>query len=349
MRKWALWIGGGVALFVVLGAVNGIARRANENPPPSEPTANADTAINEREPTVFTYFFYWYDAETGGHLQPESGQPVTLPPDPPPTWRSTEWFRRQLEDMAEAGIDVVLPVYWGDGEEWSTGGLPNLAAAKAEIESSGGSAPAIGLFFDTTILSGRDLTRPADASYFYDKIKIFFDAIPRHQWALIDGRPVIWLYFSFFVNGFDQASFGYLYEAFERDYGVRPYIVREVSWDFTKIDGQTLTDLPIETDANYKWGAALEGYSERGSIAAVGPGFDEREIPGRGDAFRDREGGAWYRLNFEKAIASGKRFLVIETWNEVHEASGIQETLEFGRQYIELTRELVDRFKSGVR
>lgn len=321
-------------------------RAPGTQPTPSAPAVSTRPTPGVREPTVFTYFFYWYDSTTGGHLQPESGQPLTLPPEPAPSWRSVDWFRTQLTDMSEAGIDVVLPVYWGTGEDWSTGGLPNLAEAKRQLEAEGQPAPDIGMFFDTTILDGGDLTHPVGKQLFYASIKLYFDEFPRDEWALIDGRPVIWLYFSFFASAFDQSTFDFVYNQFERDFGVRPYIVRELTWDFARIDGEYVEDQPIATEANYKWGAAFDGYSDKGSVAAVGPGFDEREIPGRGDAYRSRDNGNWYRHNFERAIASRKPFLVIETWNEVHEASGIQETVEFGRQYIDLTRELVDRFKA---
>lgn len=312
------------------------------------PTINLDRTQQERPPLVFTYFFYWYDAETMQHLDPDSGLPVHLPDDPLPSWRSADWFRKELLDMKEAGIDIVLPVYWGDTEPWSVEGLPVLAAAKAELESSGGSAPDIGLFFDTTILGGRDLMKSDGKAYFYDQIKKFYDRIPPEQWGLVDNRPVIWLYFAFFASAFDQGTFDYIYERFERDYGVRPYIVRELTWDYAvSNEGGRIVDetRPIATDANYKWGAALEGYSDRGSIAAAGPGFDERQIPGRGDAFRPRDDRAWYFQNFGKAIDSGKRMVVIETWNEIHEASSIGETIEYGREYIELTTELVREFK----
>jgi hypothetical protein len=40
--------------------------------------------------------------------------------------------------------------------------------------------------------------------------------------------------------------------------------------------------------------------------------------------------------------------MAIETWNELGEASGILETIEYGRHYIDLTRHYVDLFK-GVR
>ena len=38
--------------------------------------------------------------------------------------------------------------------------------------------------------------------------------------------------------------------------------------------------------------------------------------------------------------------MVIETWNELGEASGILDTLEFGRQYIDLTRKYADLFRA---
>jgi len=188
-------------------------------------------------------------------------------------------------------------------------------------------------------------------TFFYDQIRMFFDRIPRDQWTLIDERPVIWLYFSLFASAFDQPTFDHIYDSFERDYGVRPYIVRELSWDFAvRNEGGRIIDedSPIATEANYKWGAAFDGYSTLGSVAAAGPGFDEREIPGRGEAYRPRDEGAWYFQNFGKAIDSGKRMVVIETWNEIHEASGIGETVEFGRTYIELTRALTDEYRSQL-
>ena len=353
-RRWPWVVAGLAAVFVFVAIAAAISQSEDDGTDGASPapTINLDPAEDERPPLVFTYFFYWYDAETGAHLDEQSGLPVHLPDDPAPSWRSTDWFRKELLDMEEAGIDIVLPVYWGDAEPWSVDGLPYLVAAKAEIEESGGSAPDIGLFFDTTILDGRDLTEEGGKAYFYDQIRKFYDRIPHEQWGLVDDRPVIWLYFAFFASAFDQSTFDYVYDRFERDYGVRPYIVRELTWDYavSNVGGRIVDEnRPIATDANYKWGAALDGYSDRGSVAAVGPGFDEREIPGRGNAYRPRDDRAWYFQNFGKAIDSGKRMVVIETWNEVHEASGIGETVEYGREYIELTTELVRELKQRYR
>ncbi len=306
---------------------------------------------------VLTYFFYWYDSQTGGHLQEEtlSNHP---PPEPAPNWRNPAWFEKELLDMAYAGIDVVLPVYWGFGEEeWSSQGLPVLAAAWDQLSQRGEAVPAIGMFFDTTIIRGRDLTTADGKEFFYANIKDFFSRIPRHQWALINGRPIVWLFTSDWTAAMDQSTFDFVYEHFATDFGVRPYIVREVSWDYPILgwkgkvsEGERIWDYehPIRTENSYLWAAAQNGFVDRGGVAAVGPGFDDRPVRGPHRLVRPRDDGRWYGENFEVAITSGKPLLAIETWNELHEASGISETEEFGRQYIEITRQYADQFKALV-
>jgi hypothetical protein len=322
--------------------------------PPSAPTVNTDTLQSDREPTVFTYFFYWYDAETGQHLNEEAGLPVHPPEHPQISWHSVDWYRKELADMGEAEIDVLLATYWPEEDErWSFEGLPYMAEAKNQLADEGTATPDIGLFLATQVLEGLDLTTSYGKTFFFEQIATFFRLVPRDQWAVVDGRPVVWLYFSFFPTAFDQSTFDFVYDAFEREFNVRPYIVREITWDFAvrnnQGERQVIETEPIATEANYKWGAALDGYSEWGSVAAAGPGFDEREIEGRGDAYRPRDDGQWYIDNFRRAIESGKRLLVVETWNEIHEASGVGETQEYGRRYITLTRQLVDEYRQALR
>jgi Domain of unknown function (DUF5010) len=303
------------------------------------------------KPLVFTYFFYWYDAYSGQHLQAADGLRLHFPPDPAPSYRNVAWFQRQFEDMAQAGIDVVLPDYWGYGpdQQWSTEGLSYMALAKQEMIDAGQAAPQIGMFFDTTIIANRDLTTAAGKEFFYSNFKDYFSRIPRDQWALIDGRPVVFLFTSDLVAAFNQSTFDYVYDSFQRDFGVRPYIVREASWDYPILrwqDGAPVRDYtqPIQTENSYLWGAALNGYVDRGGVAEIGPGYDDTLVPGRYGNVRPRDGGAWYRSNFEQALASGKSMLAIETWNEIHEGSAVSETEEFGRQYLDLTRAFTDQF-----
>ncbi|HEV7214492.1 MAG TPA: DUF5010 domain-containing protein, partial [Chloroflexota bacterium] len=302
---------------------------------------------------LLTYYYYWYDATTGAHLTPEQILNNHLPATPQPTWRSIDWHRRQLSDMAYAGINVALPVYWGfdfPPDAWSMDGLPVLGQAWQALHAEGAAPPQLGLFLDTTIIRGRDLTTANGMAYFYANLRAYFSQIPREAWALVNGGPVVFLYMSNFAAAMNQATLDYAYAHFQADFGVRPYIVREVSWDYPILgrdsQGAPIIDSahPIQTENNYLWGAAQHGYVERGGVAAVGPGYDDRNLPGRAGTVVDRAQGRFYATNFVAALRSGHPLLAIETWNEIHEASGICETVEYGRGYIELTRALAPYF-----
>jgi hypothetical protein len=255
--------------------------------------------------------------------------------------------------MAYAGINVALPVYWGfdfPPDAWSMDGLPVLGQAWQALHAEGAAPPQLGLFLDTTIIRGRDLTTANGMAYFYANLRAYFSQIPREAWALVNGGPVVFLYMSNFAAAMNQATLDYAYAHFQADFGVRPYIVREVSWDYPILgrdsQGAPIIDSahPIQTENNYLWGAAQHGYVERGGVAAVGPGYDDRNLPGRAGTVVDRAQGRFYATNFVAALRSGHPLLAIETWNEIHEASGICETVEYGRGYIELTRALAPYF-----
>ena len=55
-----------------------------------------------------------------------------------------------------------------------------------------------------------------------------------------------------------------------------------------------------------------------------------------------------HERQLQQAVASGRHILAAETWNEFSEGTDIQETVETGRQYIDLTRRYLDEFKGFV-
>lgn len=302
---------------------------------------------------VFTYYFYWYESKDG-HIVDAQNSIINHPPaNPPVDYHNVDWHKKQFADMRDAGIDVALAVYWGTEQGWSIQGLGPMVQAADAMASAGEQPPKIGLFLDTTILAGRNLLTEDGKAFLYRAIKEFFDRVPRRVRAEVDGRPIIWLYVSDYASGFDNSTFDYLYSKLTPDLGARPFIVREVSWDFpvkpgAKGEKQVDRDHPIITDGSYFFNAALMGAQEWGTVAAVGPGYDDRRIPGRAGADREREDGRWYERNLIRALKSGRPWLVIETWDELYEGTGVCETSEFGRQYIELTRKYVDYLKAGV-
>lgn len=248
---------------------------------------------------------------------------------------------------------------WRDSAElaairdaWSTEGLAAIVQAMDALAADGKRPPRIGMFFDTTIIDDQDLRSPEGKAYFYAVIRDFFSRIPPRYWAAIDGRPLLWLYDTQKVAAFDQTTFDYVYERFPRDFGGRsPFIVREQQWRSAKIwnDMPLAASLPpIRTEALYAWGAAPFGFNNQlpeSPVAAVGPGFDTRGWPS--EVYTDRENGAFYERQMAAALRSGKPILMVETWNEWTESSGVDETVEHGRQYIELTQRCLALFKRG--
>lgn len=313
------------------------------------------TRFGTNDPVVLTSYFYWYDAATGAHVVNADGSDALT--DHPPTltdftFRSVTWHRTQLEDMIAAGIDVLLPVYWGEPSQripgrpaaeqpWSFAGLPPLVAAREALVAAGQKPPAIGMFYDTSTLeynaAGRkvDLTTADGQRWFYESIRDFFSLIPARHWGTIEGRPIVFLYSAGFAAAHDQGCIDYVRQEFARDFsGVTPYIVREISWN-------------VRADNTYAWGGALS--LRNPGVAALGPGYDHSAVPGRDPLIVPREDGAFFERNWTRFLRAPSRLVHIETWNEYHEGTDIAASREYGRKYLELNRKFADLFKAGVK
>jgi len=297
-----------------------------------------------------TYYFYWYDVYSNAHIVNPDGSDALVdhPADMEDfSYNSVNWHKQELKDMIAAGIDVLLPVYWGDtgNMRWSAPGVEKLVEAEVELKKEGLDPPKIGLFYDTSSLmvEGRlkkggerpDITTQFGRELFYKMIRDFYSLIPSQYWFEIDDKPIVWLYSSAFASKFDKSTIDFAQRKFAQDFsGKELYVVGEVSWQ--KPD--------IGLDNLYAWGAALAGPNFHG-VAAIGPGYDDSAVPGRTTPKREREGGQFYIDSWKEALESEKNIIVLETWNELHEGTDICETREYGREYINLTAEFSRKCK----
>ncbi len=307
-------------------------------------------SFNATQRIVGTYYFYWYDAASKAHIIDGDGTDA-LTTHPPTlenfSWKSATWHRRQLEDMIAAGIDVVLPVFWGAPSEqtakanlhWSYEGIPKLIEARETLLREGKSPPRIGMFYDTSTLQNNqwhehiDLTTDYGRQWFYATVRDFFSMVPARHWAMIEGKPVVLLYSAAFAKKHDQSVIDFTRAEFAREFGGRmPWIAREVSWH-------------VKADNTVAWGGAL-GLKNPG-VASIGPGYDHSAVPGRTPLVMDRRGGRFYEENWLKFLRRPTTFVMVETWNEFHEGTDVAESREYGRRFIELTRKYSDLFKSG--
>ena len=103
-----------------------------------------------------TPYFYWYDVWSQAHLlNPDNSDALTTHPATLTgfSYKSLAWHKTQLRDMEAAGIDIVLPVYWGDPSQlqelglsyWSYAGLGPLVAARESLLAEGASPRGLAL------------------------------------------------------------------------------------------------------------------------------------------------------------------------------------------------------------
>jgi len=299
---------------------------------------------------VGTYYFYWYDNDSKEHILDGDGTDA-LTTHPPTledfSYKSVRWHKQQLADMMAAGIDFLLPVFWGAPSEhnekahlhWSYAGLKPLVSAREELLGEGKTPAGIGLFYDTSTLRHNawrehvDLTSDFGKRWFYATVRDFFSLIPARHWAMIDGKPIVFLYSAAFAKKHGQEVIDYAKREFAKEFGGRePFIVREISWR-------------VKTDNVYAWGGAL-GLKSPG-IASLGPGYDHSAVPGRKPLVVLREQGKFYENNWLKVLQRPPQIVMVETWNEFHEGTDVCESKEYGRQYIDLTRKYADLFRRG--
>lgn len=286
-----------------------------------------------------------------------------LPNDPDPrdgTAYSSinyDWFEGELRDMASVGVDMIFPVSWGDHpHSWfRQDRLDLLTQANSVLERP----LQIGMFIDTTAQQAMyndftadgyrfgpqvpplPLSDPRSGYFFYDRhIKGFFERIPREMWATEEGRPIIVSYTALCCA--DRQLSGALWkavkEAFTRDFGVEPWLILEDTWFSPEAlappDG--LTPVDRVADGRYSWGTALNGPKTHEldgfTVSSVGPGFDNRRISGIAEPrHQPRElppgggppaDGAFLRGSLA-AVPDTTDLLLIETWNEWPESSGV--------------------------
>nr|WP_141661772.1 hypothetical protein [Burkholderia ambifaria] len=142
-----------------------------QDPPPS---------YRGDERVVCTTYFYWYDVINGADYlkNPDGAQAsgdeyafAVTPSDLKGlSYTLPAWHDEQLRDVVSAGIDVILPVYFGSpfasGDDltqaeisanrpsrFSDPGLVQIVAALNRRKQSGQAVPRVGMFYDTTTLT----------------------------------------------------------------------------------------------------------------------------------------------------------------------------------------------------
>lgn len=285
---------------------------------------------------VGAFMFYWYDVHTGLHMQPHNVRPDYNYVTPIPfSYKSPDWWARELRNVAYGGADIALMNYWTGAElYWSNPGLDGLNQGMDILAARHTHAPKIGLFYDTSSLRGVDLATADGKAKLYHGIRDFYSRVRPDRWARINNRVVVVLYKAGGLVNINAAAFSEAEARFAQEFGGNRLFL---------IGGEGWRRYSVPIGLTWEWGAAAQPDCTRittDDIAGIGPGFTRLN----GEIRIDRRQGATYRNAWEKVLRSGKRHVFIETWNELHEGTAILPTREHGSRELEATREYARRF-----
>ena len=259
--------------------------------------------------------------------------------------RDTARIRAQLAQARAAGLDGLAVSWWGHETEEALG----LAALFRHVGEAG---LVLAPYYETGELRRRGaLGVAADLERLLDR--------HGHEaaWLRVGDRPVVFLYASHRLR--PRAWDAVLARLAAR--GRRLFLVADVpspEWLAARPDWlQRFDAFHVYTPAVflgrgrdlaqvYATLATLGRAAGRPFVPAVGPGFDDRPVR-RPATVVARAGSATYDRTWEAALSTDPRWVLVSTWNEWHEGSEIEPSVEHGRRFLDATRAWGERFRQA--
>ncbi|HTB23369.1 MAG TPA: DUF5010 domain-containing protein [bacterium] len=315
-----------------------------ELPPAGPKTSKRDIGA------VFMFFFHcpggvncgmdWANNHVEGMDAPSqavafNGQPGFYQPSNPGFWL------RELRDARAAGLDFFLLNCYGP--DLAEGGLQALAQAYAAEPS-----PVKIALMDDTWAWGEHWFGPAwmvapnfsdparaAAKLYEAKWKPFFSLVPRADWYLVNGRPLIYFYNSgkLVPVNVSAETVRRMKARFERDFGVEPFVAVDRAYfadpDMDQVadakfiwDPLTWGDTPDKISWSRMRGLTLcHAITRWDSVGRDKPGM----ISGPGD--RIMKGPAM--LESVLAATGGAQVLTLGTWNDLGEGTGLNRAYDY--------------------
>lgn len=265
---------------------------------------------------------------------------MLYPMDGPYDSRDVSTVRRQLSEAAEAGVDGFLLSWWGPGDQSDK----TLEVFVEECPKSFICAN----FEPYAARVAGDSREGRLAEIQRGMLYLLRKYSASDKWIRLDGRPLmaIWRAEHYTPAEWQQIRAGLKAEGFDvfwlgqhYDTSYVPALDALCSYDpfVYSLQGIDLRQLYREKREEVK---ARGGYF----AATANPGFDNRALHKPG-LHVPRENGGYYRMTWQASLNCNPDFVVINSYNEWGESSVIESTRQFGKDYVEYTREFVERFK----
>ena len=327
--------------------------------PPPDPTALVRKRLARKVPVpkrrVLAFYYPWYHTRAFSGRQRHWGKWDPLKKDAPLALRWPEEgpydsldpkvVRRHLDLARAAGIDTLVSSWWGKKTDTDRV-LPLL------LEEAARRGMNVTIYYET--VPGKP---PSPDRAARDLLHLGKKYASHKAWLKVGGKPVFFLYGRALLQ---LGSLGWVraLDAARRAGGPDWIVLADglKEEDAALFDG-IHTYNPLGT---YRGGspeqlpALAEGFMKdlvrlarsRGRIACatVLPGYDDTKIRKPG-ARLDRLGGKLYEIQWKAALEARPDWVVITSFNEWHEGSEIEPSLQLGRKYMDATARWAEAFK----
>jgi glycoprotein endo-alpha-1,2-mannosidase len=331
---------------------------------------NPAGASENLDPLVLAFYYPWYrTAEFSGewdHWNLEGTDPEKIDPrgmrkicsahyPERGVYDSTdpEVIKRQLQQSHSAGIDAWVVSWWG--QEYQQG---SVEAILDTIEKAG-SPLKITLYYEQ-VPGCRgylcDNEKPDDrVQALLDDLEFIRDNYASHPAFLkVDDRPVLFIYTRAMLQAFwhwpkiiEQASekknwflSGDCITTFT------PFLPRG---KFDQVHFYNpVVEIKIFTARLLRYSDFVQFAHDQGKSAAITviPGYDERKIPSRPlKMHMSRKQGNRYERLWKKAVRAEADWILITSFNEWHEGSEIEPSIEYENFYLDLTKNFSEEFR----
>lgn len=253
-------------------------------------------------------------------------------------------IRQHCRWAVESGVTGFIASWWGHGS-FEDRAMPRLLDLAAEHSL------AVSAYYET--VPGNPKTAERAAS----DITRLLEKYGKHPaWLKVAGRPVLFIY-GRAIGELGVAAWGevrkrvdesssdgvvlqgdqFSPQAAEVFDGLHTYITAG------QLRGKSLDEVRAWCQDTFPRWVKLTRDTGRISTLTVIPGYDDTKI--RSPGLRvDRFEGQSYVIQWEAALAAQPDWVLITSWNEWHEGSEIEPSVEHGRRYLDLTREMSARF-----
>jgi Glycosyl hydrolase family 99 len=285
-------------------------------------------AYNESRP-VLAYYYAWWDASNFGRTLFQPGDAYNSD--------DLNVIQRHVQQAQSAGLDGFVMSWYGDGDRTDT----NLAHLLDTAQKTGFRAT---IHFETPKFWGVDDVI-AQLKVFYEK-RINHPAIVRYQ-----GRPVI---FFWQAGMYDNNTWNFIRS--QVDPGHNAVWIADGD-NFSILSGDAwdgISPYAIAWSANParqlpSWAAKAHAVApDKLWIPPVSPGCNDAAARAT-TCSQDRSGGAYYQATWDGALASNPGWAVIvSTFNEWMESTQIEPSVQYGDQYLQMTRQNADDYRAST-